>query len=809
MHYAQVIVDVPNLNARTFSYLIPEELKDLVQIGIPVLVPFGSLGVVNAYVTGFSNYLPEGIKAKSIYEVLDEKPVFDLEYLKFLEWVSNYYICDLPTVINAAVPVNFFSKAKRVAVLKENNTNDLKLSKDEQVIFSALKEKNEAVIGTLQKKSKLAPSKFYEAIRKLRNKDIIGIKNVTEEEKVREKTEKFIHLLNKETENKRYKEILQTLENLGGKAKFSEFLKAAKTTPDTVKKLAGSANLEIREENVFRNPLMIFEIDSREDFLKLSEEQEKAYKRIIEAAKDKDSQPFLLYGVTGSGKTEVYFHAAKNVIEEGKNVIFLTPEIALASQLAYRTAKRFGTEKVAIWHSALSEGEKFDIWQRIRNNEVKIIVGARSGIFAPIKNIGLIVVDEEHESSYKQTSPAPRYNAKELAVERAKRENAAVVLGTATPDITTYYKASNSDRVLKLPERFGNADLAKTLVIDMKTEYPKGRRSIFSTALHNAIEKNLQEKKQSIILINRRGFSTYTFCALCGYVAECQKCSIPLILHKSGNRLRCHYCGFERDIITLCPNCSGKAMVSQGLGTQRVEEEFRKEFPNAVCARLDSDIMTKKNAHIQILRDFEKGLIDVLIGTQMVAKGLDIPNVTLVGVLTADTLFNFPDFRSSERGFQLLTQVAGRAGRGDFKGKVYFQTFSPDYFAITSAKEQDYLTFYASEIQERSRFEYPPFSSIIRFIVSSKNEIRASKFADEIAYKLNLLVDSRGIKEKLEVLGPAPCIISKIKNEFRFQIIIKNRMEEKGHLIISAFISKFKIPEDIRFLVDVDPADML
>jgi len=805
--YAQVIVDIPSLDTRTFSYLIPDELKGIIQIGLPVLVPFGNLGAVNAFVVGFGNYLPEGIKARQIYEVLEKEPIFDLEYLKFLEWVSNYYCCDLPTVIATAIPANFFSKSKRIVSLKEFQPDQVKLSKDQQKLVDIISVSKELTVSGLQKKTKIPSSKFYESLRKLRTYNIIETNNIIELKNSKPKIENWIKLLNKETDNKRYTKIIEILEKSGGNLKLGEFAKLAGTTYPTLRKLAQAGNVGIYDKEVYRNPLKIFETESQENFFELNFQQEQALKQIKKAMDENDTESLLLYGVTGSGKTEVYFHAAREAIKSGKNVIFLAPEIALASQLAKRIADRFGIESVAIWHSNLSEGERYDVWERIRNNKIKIIIGARSAIFAPIKNIGLIIIDEEHESSYKQTSPAPRYNAKELAMERAKRTGSVLVLGSATPDVSTYYKAINTNRVLSLPDRFGVNDLAKVIIIDMKKQINKS--SVFSKHLINAIKQNLEDKKQSILLINRRGFSTHTLCEACGHTVECKKCSIPLIYHRANNKLRCHYCNYEQNLVRTCPKCGSEAIKYIGTGTQKVEEEFKFLFPEAKAVRMDSDIMSKKNAHIDVINSFIKGDIDVLIGTQMIAKGLDNPNVTLVGVLMSDTLFNLPDFRAHERGFQLLTQVAGRAGRGDFEGTVYFQTYSPDFFALQTAKNQDYLSFYYSEIQSRYELSYPPYSQIIRFILSSNNEFRTEKIAEEVAYRLNTLTDSRGISERLEVLGPSPCVISKIRNEYRYQIIIKNRLGENGHMTVTNFIKTLNIPSDIKFLIDVDPSDML
>jgi len=811
--YAQVIVDIPNMDTRTFSYLVPDELRNILKVGVPVLVPFGNQGAVNGYVVGFNGYLPEEIKAKYIYEVLDTEPFFDIAYLQFVEWIANYYCCSLQTVLETAIPSNFFSKAKRVVSISNINTLPQVYTKNQQKIMDFLKEKPQTTVFNLQRKTKIPSSAFYEALRKLRNSNILEVNNLIEQKSAKPKLEKYVKLTNvlqEEIEpNKRWDEVIALLESIGTECKVSDFLKQAKTTLSTLKNIEKTGKIEIFDKEIYRNPLKIFQNQKIEDFLPLNPHQAEALSRIIASMESKNPEPLLLYGVTGSGKTEVYIHAIQKALENDKDVILLAPEILLASQLAKRIAARFGIEKVAIWHSNVSEGEKYDVWERLKANEVKIIVGARSAIFAPVKNLGLIVIDEEHESSYKQTSPTPRYNAKTLAMERAKRSGAALVMGSATPDIASYYRANATESLLSLPERFGSSELATINVVDMRHEFNCGNKSIFSRVLKHNLTKNLEEGKQSILLINRRGFSTYGQCANCGFVAECKRCSIPLILHKTTNKLRCHYCNFERTVFNTCPECGSGAVKYYGMGTQKVEEMFRQEFPKARVMRIDSDIMTKKNAHIEIIEDFVQGNLDVLIGTQMIAKGLDIPNVTLVGVLMADSLFNMPDFRAGERGFQLLTQVAGRAGRGDFRGKVYFQTYMPEYFALQHAKEQDFISFYHYEIQGRNELSYPPFSSLIRLVISSKNEIKARKISDEIAYKLRILTDSRGIDERLEVMGPSACIISKIKDEYRFHVVIKNTMGENGHFLITNYLKTLNIPSELKFLVDVDPVDML
>ncbi|MDD3150451.1 MAG: primosomal protein N' [Candidatus Gastranaerophilales bacterium] len=819
------MVDIPNMDTRTFSYAIPDEFRYDIKIGLPVLVPFGNLGVINAYIVGFGDYMPDGIKPKAIYELLDTEPVFDMEYLKFLEWVSEYYCCTLPTVMSAAIPENFFSKTKRIVRLLTDDFNDFKLSKNEEKLCQIFLENRfrnkfgmtgddchaELVsaslnVSFLQKTAKLPSSKFYEALRKLKLKKIIEIENIIELKTTKAKTERYIKSLSKNTDNKRHLAILKQLPE--DEINLNEFLKIAKTTLATLKKLEENKNIEIFEKDIYRNPLSIFEEEKQEDFFKLTDQQKNAVEKISKAIDNQETEPILLYGVTGSGKTEVYFNAIQKVIEKGKNVIFLAPEIPIASQLAKRLAKRFGINDVAIWHSSVSEGEKYDVYQKLRNNQIKIIAGARSAIFAPVKNLGLIIIDEEHEGSYKQTTPNPRYNAKTLAIKRAELNKASIILGSATPDVLTYYKAVNTDRVIRLPERYGPNTLPTVSIIDMKQEIYNGNKSIFSRALRNAVEQNLKDKKQTILLINRRGYATSAFCNACGHTVECKKCAIPLILHKSSNSLKCHYCNYEKSILEFCPEC-GEPINYYGLGTQRIEEDIKKYFPEARIARIDSDILTKKNAHIELLNDFSDGKIDILVGTQMIAKGLDNPNVTLVGVIMADNSFNFPDFRSSERGFQLLTQVAGRAGRGDFEGRVYFQTYSPDFFALQNAQKQDYQGFYNQEIKDREILAYPPFSQVIRLVSSSENEFRAERTAQEIAYRLKEITQKQGIDEKLEVLGPSSCLISKIKNEYRFQILIKNRLEKKGHFLITRFVKKIVVPEDIKLMVDIEPLDIL
>lgn len=732
--YAVCLVNVKALGVKTFSYIIPPEMVAKIKIGQALLVPFGRQGLINAFCVGFSDYLPPEIKAKKISKILDETPLFSVEYLKLLEWVANYYCTDLITVLNTAIPLKLIEKSL--------------------------------------------------------------------------KTEQTIEFISLDKATKRQLEILKILQTKG-KMSLIEFEKLAKTTRATIKKLANLGCVKLADEQIYRNPLDILRIDKKEELYELSEIQQKVYEGITTQIKTQKFPQILLHGVTASGKTEVYFKLIDDVIKSGKNVLFLAPEIALASQLTKRLAKKFGTKDVAIWHSSISEGERYDVWQKLYNNEIKILAGARSAVFAPLKNIGLIIIDEEHEGAYKQTSPAPRYDARLVARKLAEFNNCPLILGSATPDISSYYRAINSNHLFEMLKRYNNARVAPVTVINMQEYGRAAYKSLISKPLQTAIQETLDNKQQVILLINRRGYSTYTQCQGCGHVIECPNCAIPMIWHAKDNMLKCHYCNHVEYFPDVCPNCGFDGLKNSGTGTQKIEQYIKDLFPNYKVERIDSDVLVRKGEHIRLLERFQNGDIDILVGTQMIAKGLDNPNVTLVGVISADASFNLPDFRASERGFQLLTQVAGRAGRGEFKGRVFFQTYNPEYYALESAKSQNYFDFYQKEIVSREEFDYPPFSQIIRLILSSTNNFRAEKAAQEIALRLCTMIEKFGFGERLDVLGPTPCVIERINGYYRFQIIIKNKLGEKGHQFISSFLNKISAPKDIKMTVDVDPLDIL
>ena len=751
--YASALVNIKGLGVKTFSYLIPDEMQDKIKIGQAILVPFGRQGLINAFCVGFSDYLPGDFKVKKINKILDETPLFSIEYLKLLEWVANYYCCDLVTVLNAAIPMKLIEKAS--------------------------------------------------------------------------KTEQLIEFIKYDGATKRQIQVLELLEK-SGKMPLILFEKYAKTTRATIKKLEQLGCVKLIQEELYRNPLDILRITEREALFELSGDQKKVY----EGIKNKIDTPneILLHGVTASGKTEVYFKLIDDTIKSGKNVLFLAPEIALASQLTKRLAKKFGTEDVAIWHSSISDGERYDVWQKLYKDEIKILAGARSAVFAPLKNIGLIIIDEEHESAYKQTTPAPRYDARVVAKKLSEFHNCPLLLGSATPDISTYYRAVNSGNLFEMKKRFNDAKVPPVTVINMQDHGRAAYKNVISIPLQTEIRETLEKGQQVILLINRRGFSTFTQCQACGHVIECPNCAIPMIWHSKDQMLKCHYCNHAEYFPDVCPECGSDAFKNSGTGTQKIEQYIKDIFPENNVERIDSDILVRKGEHIRLLEKFQRGDIDILVGTQMIAKGLDNPNVTLVGVISADASFNLPDFRASERGFQLLTQVAGRAGRGEFAGKVLFQTYNPDFYALESAKSQNYGEFYATEIAARAEFDYPPFSQIIRLILSSQNNFRAEKSAQEIALRLCTMIEKygsaatdrsienneivgadyeKGISERIEVLGPSPCVIERLNGQYRFQILIKNKMSGKGHKFISSFLNKIIMPKDIKSAIDVDPLDIL
>jgi primosomal protein N' (replication factor Y) (superfamily II helicase) len=514
----------------------------------------------------------------------------------------------------------------------------------------------------------------------------------------------------------------------------------------------------------------------------------------------------------------VYLQLIEQALNMKRAALLMVPEISLTPQLSRRLLGRFG-DRVAVWHSALSAGERYDTWRRMQAGDLKVILGARSAVLTNIPDLGLIILDEEHDSSYKQTSPSPRYSAKKLAIERARREGALVLLGSATPDAVTYSAAREVNHVLELPERVHKQALPESVIVDMRTEVKSGNRGLFSEVLKARMSQCLARQEQVILLMNRRGYASHIFCRSCGHVVKCKNCSVSLVFHNPGafterNSLArgwftCHHCGYSKSATEICPACTSPFLRQFGLGTQRVEEETRQIFPDARTLRLDSDITARKGATEAIFKQFADGEADILIGTQMIAKGIDIARVTLVGVIAADAAFNLPDYRALERGFQLLTQVSGRAGRGHAPGSVVLQTFNPDLPALDLARKQDYQAFITDELQCRKDFAYPPFSELIRIVVAALDDNNARSEIEILAEELSNYLDDLVAADAARILGPAPCLVEKLKNYYRYHLLIKNVGGDSVRSCISTFLKARRRPQAIRFTIDIDPVDLL
>jgi primosomal protein N' (replication factor Y) (superfamily II helicase) len=535
----------------------------------------------------------------------------------------------------------------------------------------------------------------------------------------------------------------------------------------------------------------------------LNHKQQEAVNTIINS----NNKKFLIHGVTGSGKTEIYMNLVKSMMKENKDSIILIPEISLTPQMVERFKGRFGKD-VAIFHSKLSDGERFDEWMRVKMGKVKVAIGARSAIFLPFSNLGLIIIDEEHEGSYKSDSD-PKYNARDIGDFKSDIEDCKIVLGSATPSVETYYKATKGRYTLiTLNERADGAKLPFVKLVDMREELMSNNKSIFSNSLYEALNHTLNNNEQAILFLNRRGFSTFVSCRKCGYVFKCKNCDISLTYHNYSSNLTCHYCGAKQQVVNTCPRCKSKYVKYFGVGTEQLEEQVKKVFPQSKTLRMDFDTTRQKNAYENIYNSFRNGKANILIGTQMVAKGLDFPNVTLVGVIAADLSLNLPDYRANERTFQLITQVSGRAGRGKKAGTVVVQTYSPDSFSIRYAVENDYLSFYKEEIEIRRSMNYPPFSKILAINLSSEDESLLIKSIQNLGNKLHFKLD---INDKIQMLGPCPCGVSKIKNLFRWQIIIKGDLnteilEDIKNMVYNELNSVYS---SIRIGLDVNPNNLL
>ncbi len=794
----------------TYSYKVPAQLSHLACTGKRVLVPFGKR-TITGYILGEAKSLAD-VQLKSIVDILDDFPIFPASIVDFYKWISAYYIHPIGEVIKSGMPgglnvhdvAMISSTSKGMAQLA---SGDVKLL--EKQILSTLGQKPLNLNTVNRQLNKNLSVKKLESMQK---KGWIKLSRKLKTGATRTKTQRWVSLLPSDAREKisrPRKKIMAALKSNDGLS-IQHLKTIVPTAANLVKKMEKDGQVEIFHRPVYRDPFG--EPIDPDVPPELTREQKHAIETISPSL-GKTFSPYLLSGVTGSGKTEVYMGLAESVISMGLSVIVLVPEIALISQTEKRFRARFG-DCIALLHSSLSRGERYDQWVRILEKKASIVIGARSAVFAPVENLGLIIVDEEHDTSYKQEG-ALRYNARDTAVMRAKQNQAAIVLGSATPSVQSFNNTeSGKFKLVEMKNRVENSVLPDIEVVDL-TEFrdEKGIRRFISPRLQTELYGTLEKKDQALLFLNRRGFAAFPVCASCGEAVRCKNCDITLTLHKKTNSYRCHYCGFSKAAVSGCTFCGSNKISLLGLGTERLEEDIRRLFPNARVARLDKDTTTKKGSILKILKDLKEKKTDILIGTQMVAKGHDFPGITLVGIICADLTLNFPDFRSGERTFQLLAQVAGRSGRGEKPGRVILQTYNPEHFSIVTARDQDFNAFYNNEIEFRKILGYPPVTRMIQLKISGKNSYKTSGHAMLLGEKARLLSQKYTKKGRnVDLMGPIEAPLAKIAERHRWQMLVRSGRVSHLHAFVKELL--FNNPKvmrkgDIRVDIDVDPVFLM
>jgi primosomal protein N' (replication factor Y) (superfamily II helicase) len=793
---------------KTFHYRIPEKMIGSLQIGMRVLVPFKGRKV-----TGFSIDLleqpPKGVeeKLREVEDLLDEAPLIDPQMLRFYRWIADYYLYPLGEVIKAGLPPGLHLRSELILSLTQEGMESLTQGGLEPIKEKVFKEIERCGKVSLKKILKLFLGEVSKSqLFSWKRKGFLNIDVEIEGKEVKPKFEKIVQYQEGEPNqpiSKKQAEILKWVKEKG-EISYSELSKRFKSPSKPIQSLQAKGLLSLSRREVCRDLSVRSELKPYPKPEPTSD-QEAILGEILKGIRSKRFSPFLIYGVTGSGKTEIYLRAIEEVLIQGQEAIVLVPEISLTPQLLSRFIDRFG-ENLALLHSGLGRGERYDQWRRIWKGEVKIAMGARSAIFAPFKNVGIIIVDEEHDPSYKQEEKL-KYHARDVAVVRAKRVEATLLLGSATPSLESFYNAEKGKfRLLNLPERIKGKPLPRVEVVDVRKE-----GGLFSEKLRAGLQKNIEDKKQSLLFLNRRGFANFILCPDCGLTFKCPNCSVTLTYHLRDRSLRCHYCDYRIQAPGDCPKCEGHRLQGMGIGTERLEQEIRTLFPEAQVGRMDHDTTSRRRSHLQILKRLESGSIDILVGTQMIVKGHDFPNVTFVGVVSADTSLHFPDFRSSERTFQLLTQVAGRAGRGEVFGEVVIQTFNPDHYSILRAKDHDYIGFYQEEIQFRKALEYPPFSRFVNFRLVGNSEKRTKGMAEEMGGIGQSLL-KKGYRKGIEILGPSTAPFAKMRGKFRWQMLAKGKSPQLLHQFAKELASRMDVQlqgKGVNLDIDVDPVFIL
>jgi primosomal protein N' (replication factor Y) len=795
---AEVIVDVPTLQTNSpYEFKIPEALQGEVAIGMRVIVPFG-LGNrrVQGFITTLKNTQDFEGELKEISSVMDLEPVLNAELIDLGEWMAqttySFRISSYQTMLPAVLRATY---EKVVTV-----TADL----SDEALFDIFRGKNRMSWDEVEERQ------LVSTMLKLKKENKIEV-NYLVDDKVTKKVKKVVRVDMPTTELK--KELQDVPGNAHRQKQFLELLLQlpADETIDmrtlrnehdistaVVNRGAEEGWCVIEEVEVYRDPYRDSAIEKTEP-LTLNPEQQAAYDKINTAVQKDQHEVFLLQGITGSGKTEVYLQTIAEVLAKGEGALVLVPEIALTPQMVHRFKGRFG-DLVAVLHSGLSNGEKYDEWRKIEKGEARVVVGARSSVFAPIENLGIIVIDEEHETSYKQ-SEAPRYHARDVAIWRGERHDCPVVLGSATPALESRARASKGVyTLLELNKRVNERPLPAVSIIDMREEMRAGNSTLFSHHLQESIKDRLAKKEQSVLMLNRRGYSSFVMCRDCGFVLKCPNCDISQTLHMDSHSMKCHYCGHEEGVPKICPACNSRRIRYFGTGTQKVQEELQKMFPEAKIIRMDVDTTRRKGAHERLLQQFGNQEADILLGTQMIAKGLDFPNVTFVGVLNADTALGLPDFRSAEKTFQLLTQVSGRAGRGEITGDVVIQTYNPEHYAIRYAQDHAYEQFYFREMKYRHLSDYSPYYFLTSIQVSHENEVTAAKRIQQVAEFIKPYLSEQAI-----LLGPTPRFVARTHNKYHFQLIIKYKHEARLNERLHELLNTTQKEQAKGLLIKIDP----
>jgi primosomal protein N' (replication factor Y) len=814
--FVEVALPVPL--RRTFTYKLSNSMAGRVHTGSRVVVSFGKR-MLTGYVLEVLENLPqeseiEGGKIKTVSEVLDEAPILTEEIIQLARWTADYYLSFIGEVLRASLPAGLSGKGQRQFSITSEGRNSLSgmllPRHDREQVLSYLEEAGSVSEKDLAKTFGPSTSKI---IKTLSAENLINISHASVGAGIKPKRRKVVRLTRKVLDgggekplNVPQQRVISTLSIAGGELPYTDLLTEADVGGSPITTLQKRGLIEVDVEEVLRDPFLDSDLPEITDFV-LTDEQQTAFASIADALKEDEYRTFLLHGVTGSGKTEIYIRAMRETLERGRSALMLVPEIALTPMFSRRLRAVFGSN-VAILHSSLSAGERYDEWRRIHRGDARIAIGTRSAVFAPLRDLGLVIVDEEHDGSYRQHE-SPFYHARDVAVIRANYASAVAVLGSATPALETFYNSKKGKyQYLHLSKRVAERKLAVAETIDMRSVFKQfGKDVPFSPQLLQAIEETHLSGEQSIILLNRRGYSQFVLCRTCGETIKCINCDITLTYHRREKKLICHYCNYQIEPPAKCPVCTSEYLYFVGEGTEKLEDVLRRRFPKLRMARVDRDTISKRRDMERILTDFSRGELDMLVGTQMIAKGHDFPNVTLVGVVSVDLGLGLPDFRAAERTFQLLTQVAGRAGRGDLEGRVLIQTYYPEHYALQHARKQDYLGFYDEEIRFREKMGYPPFFALASVLIRHTD----LAIATENARKIRRALDESNSSKACRVLGPASASLARLKGEHRIQILVKSPSRRSLRETIDlALASAEQNGADLRnVFTEIDPLNLM